>query len=102
MRYTFFGVAAFLAISMVAPATAFEFDSTGGAAPGAAANYADPYASLYGKDDIDGKTEESEAPNGTKMLNGLQLSISGGGRTSSSVHDPAMGWTNPQPGRLTH
>lgn len=84
---------------MVAPATAFEFDSTGGSAPGAATNYADPYGII---DDKDVKAEESEAPNGTKMLNGLQLSISGGGRTSSSVSVPSMGWTNPQPGRLTH
>ena len=99
MRYTFLGVAAFFAISMMAPATAFEFDSTGGAVPGGAANYADPYANLYHKDE---KAEETPAPNGTKMLNGLQLSISGGDRTSSSVSGGAMGWTNPKPGRLTH
>lgn len=99
MRFLSLSVAAILAIMLVAPANAFEFDSTGGAAPDASAQYADPYASLYNKDE---KAEESEAPNGTKMLNSLQLSVSGGGRTSSSVSGGAMGWTNPQPGRLTH
>jgi hypothetical protein len=92
-------VAAFSAIVMVAPASAFEFDSTGGSAPGASTQYADPYG-IY--DDTSAKAEESEAPNGAKRLQGLQMSVSGGGRTSSSVSGGAMGWTNPQPGRLTH
>ncbi len=41
------------------------------------------------------------APNGATILQGLQLNVSGGGM-SSSVSGGAMGWTNPQPGRLTH
>jgi len=100
MRRTSLGVAAVLAIVMVAPAAAFEFDSTGGSAPGtAASNLADPYADLYENRASD---EESETPSGAKTLHGLQLNMSGGGRTSSSVNGGAMGWTNPQPGRLTH
>jgi hypothetical protein len=94
-----FSVAAVSAIILVAPASAFEFDSTGGAAPGTSAQYADPYADLY--DTGRAKADQLEAPNGTKMLNGLQMSVSGGGRSPSSVSGGAMGWTNPQPGRLT-
>ena len=100
MRYTSLGVAAFLALLMVVPATAFEYDTTGGSTPGVGTNYADPFDAMDSK--IEGKTEESAAPNGAQILNGLQLNMSGGGRVSSSVSVGAMGWTNPQPGRLTH
>ncbi len=100
MRSIAMGVAAVLAIMTVAPASAFEFDSTGGATPGTSAQFSDPY-NLYEGTGIKAG-EESEAPNGTKMLNGLQMSVSGGNRSSSSVSGGAMGWTNPQPGRLTH
>jgi hypothetical protein len=99
MRNLSFGVAVFLAIVMVAPASAFEFDSTGGSTPGAGANYADPFDAVDSK--LEGKSDDSEAPNGTKVLNGLQLSVSGG-KSSSSVSAGAMGWMSPQPGRLTH
>jgi hypothetical protein len=95
----YLSVAALLGIIIVAPASAFEFDSTGGSTPGTSANYADPYGAIDSQ--LEGKADESEAPSGTKMLNSLQLSVSGGGRTSSSVSGGAMGWTNPQPGRLT-
>jgi hypothetical protein len=84
---------------MVAPATAFEFDSTGGSTPGVGTNYADPFDKIDSK--LEGKADESAAPNGATVLQGLQLNMSGGGRTSSSVSAGAMGWTNPQPGRLT-
>jgi hypothetical protein len=92
------GVAAFSACLMLAPMTAgaFEFDSTGGASPGAAANYADPYADLYEKKAAE---EPSEAPR-AKVLQGLQLNMSGGGK-AQSIGGDSMGWTNPQPGRLT-
>jgi hypothetical protein len=85
---------------MVAPATAFEYDSTGGSTPGVGTNYADPFDAMDSK--VEGNTEDSAAPNGAKILNGLQLNMSGGGSVSSSVSGGAMGWTNPQPGRLTH
>ena len=101
MRYSSLGVAAFLALLMVAPATAFEYDSTGGSTPGVGTNYADPLDAMDSK--IEGNAEESEAPNGAKVLHGLQLNMSGGSSVSSSaVNAGAMGWTNPQPGRLTH
>jgi hypothetical protein len=99
MRLTSFGVAAFAACLMLAPMTAgaFEYDSTGGASPGVSTNYADPYADL---DEKKANEEQSEAPNGAKVLRGLQLNMSGGGKSQSFGGD-AMGWTNPQPGRLT-
>jgi hypothetical protein len=98
MRNTSLGVAAFLAVLMAVPAMAFEFDSTGGSTPGVGTNYADPYGMTPSK--FDDKADAPEAPNGTRVLQGMQLSVSGG-KTSSSVSGGAMGWTNPQPGRLS-
>jgi hypothetical protein len=89
-----------LALLTAAPAMAFEFDSTGGSTPGAGSNYVDPFDGIDSQ--LEGKDKTAEAPNGAKILQGLQLNISGGGRTSSSVNGGAMGWTNPQPGRLTN
>jgi hypothetical protein len=82
-----------------APARAFEFDSTGGANPDGSARYTDPDELSEPKSD----QNETAAPNGAKMLHGLQLNMSSSGSVpSSSVSAGAMGWTNPQPGRLTH
>ena len=84
MRHTTLGVAAFSACLMLTPMTAgaFEFDSTGGASPGAAANYADPYADLYEKKAAE---QPSEAPNGAKVLDALEdvLQVQRGGLTRS-------------------
>jgi hypothetical protein len=100
MRFTSLGAFAFLAILMLAPAPAraFQFDSMGGGSPDGAAAYADPDELLTPKLDQKGV---NAAPNGATLLQGLQLNVSGGS-TSSSVTGGAMGWTNPQPGRLTH
>ncbi len=83
-----------------APARAFQFDSMGGGSPNGAAAYTDPDELLEPKLDQKG-VSAAPAPNGATLLQGLQLNVSGGS-TSSSVTGGAMGWTNPQPGRLTH
>jgi len=100
MRYLSLGVAAFLAILMVAPlpARAFQFDSTGGANPDGTARYIDPDEALEPKAD----QMESKAPNGVMLGSGLFLNGSVSSKSNSSVGVPVMGWTNPQPGRLTH
>jgi hypothetical protein len=102
MRYTSLGALALMAILMLAaaPARAFEFDSVGSTNPDGSARYTDPDNLFEPKAN---QAEETEAPNGAAILHGLQLNMSSSGSVpSSSVNAGAMGWTNPQPGRLTH
>jgi hypothetical protein len=82
-----------------APARAFEFDSVGSTNPDGSARFSDPDDLFEPKAN---QTEETEPQNGAAILHGLQLNMSSGGSVSSSVSAGAMGWTNPQPGRLTH
>ncbi len=104
MRFSSLCAFAFVAILLLAPAPAraFQFDSTGGANPNGAAGYVDPDELLEPKVNQNLK-ETDAAPNGATILHGLQLNMSTSGSVpASSVGAGAMGWTNPQPGRLTH
>jgi len=101
MRQSSFLVAALLALMLLAPrpALAFDLQTLGSTNADGSPRYVDPDEALEPKAEHAGP----RAPNGVTF--GSDLYFSGGAtgsHHSSSVDVPVMGWTNPQPGRLTH
>ena len=104
MRQSAFLIAALLAFAMLVPRTAlaFELDSAGSSNPDGSARYVDPDESMnLGTPSVDSKFDQkSSGPtNSVTLLPGLFLSGSANGNSGLGQTD---GWTNPQPGRLTH
>jgi len=101
MRQSSFLVAALLALMVLVPrpALAFDLQTLGSTNADGSPRYVDPDEALEPKLDGPG----SGAPNGVTLGSGLKFSgsVTRSGH-SSSVDVPVMGWTNPQPGRLTH
>jgi hypothetical protein len=96
-------IAAMLAFALLAPHTAlaFEFDSAGSSNPDGSAKYVDPDENLNlstPSAKLDSKSS-TDAPGSVTLLPGLYLSGSATGNAGLGQSD---GWSNPQPGRLTH
>jgi hypothetical protein len=93
-------IAAMLAFVLLAPHTAlaFEFDSAGSSNPDGSAKFVDPDENLnLSTPKADSKS--TDAPGSVTLLPGLFLS---GGATGNAGLGQTDGWSNPQPGRLTH